>query len=103
MKTDKPACSLFCGPNCGWLGPVDCLEWPLINEGLELFKSEDHPQYQLIKKDVLKSRNRELVQLFDNGVGIHHAGMLRSDRGLTDKLFSEGLLKVLVCTATLTL
>ncbi|KAK1394467.1 hypothetical protein POM88_013523 [Heracleum sosnowskyi] len=53
------------------------------------------------KKDVLKSRNRELVQLFDNGVGIHHAGMLCSDRGLTDKLFSEGLLKVLVCTATL--
>ncbi|KAK1394463.1 hypothetical protein POM88_013519 [Heracleum sosnowskyi] len=66
-----------------------------------LFKSEDHQQYQLIKKDVLKSRNRELVQLFDNGVGIHHAGMLRSDRGLAGKLFSEGLLKVLVCTATL--
>ncbi|XP_074372527.1 DExH-box ATP-dependent RNA helicase DExH14 isoform X1 [Apium graveolens] len=77
------------------------VELAKINEGLELFRNEDHPQYQLIKKDVLKSRNRELVQLFDNGVGIHHAGMLRSDRGLTEKLFSEGLLKVLVCTATL--
>lgn len=24
-----------------------------------------------------KSRNKELVELFDSGVGIHHAGMLR--------------------------
>ncbi|KAK3015088.1 hypothetical protein RJ639_006650 [Escallonia herrerae] len=52
-------------------------------------------------RDVLKSRNKELVQLFEHGVGIHHAGMLRADRGLTERLFSEGLLKVLVCTATL--
>ena len=27
--------------------------------------------------------------------------MLRSDRSLTERLFSEGLLKVLCCTATL--
>ena len=27
--------------------------------------------------------------------------MLRSDRSLTEKLFSAGLIKVLVCTATL--
>ncbi|KAL0384901.1 UNVERIFIED_CONTAM: DExH-box ATP-dependent RNA helicase DExH14, partial [Sesamum radiatum] len=52
-------------------------------------------------KEVLKSRNKELVQLFEYAVGIHHAGMLRSDRGLTERLFSEGLLRVLVCTATL--
>lgn len=42
----------------------------------------------------MKSRNRELVGLFDSGLGIHHAGMLRSDRGLTERLFSDGLLKV---------
>ncbi|KAH6801139.1 U5 small nuclear ribonucleoprotein helicase [Perilla frutescens var. hirtella] len=53
------------------------------------------------KKEVLKSRNRQLVQFFESAVGIHHAGMLRADRGLTERLFSEGLLKVLVCTATL--
>lgn len=46
------------------------------------------------QKDVMKSRNRELVGLFDSGLGIHHAGMLRSDRGLTERLFSDGLLKV---------
>lgn len=49
----------------------------------------------------MKSRNKQLVGLFDNGIGIHHAGMLRADRALTERLFSDGLLKVLACTATL--
>ncbi|XP_074317082.1 DExH-box ATP-dependent RNA helicase DExH14 [Silene latifolia] len=71
------------------------------SDNLELFQNETHPQFHLIKKEVVKSRNKELVQLFDSGFGIHHAGMLRADRGLTERLFSEGLLKVLVCTATL--
>eukprot|EP00897_Mesotaenium_endlicherianum_P001872 jgi/Mesen1/1712/ME000138S00568 len=66
-----------------------------------LFDCADHPMFGLMKKDVAKSRNRELAELFDSGLGIHHAGMLRSDRTLTERLFSEGLLKVLVCTATL--
>ncbi|KAL9254447.1 DExH-box ATP-dependent RNA helicase DExH14-like protein [Drosera capensis] len=52
-------------------------------------------------KEVMKSRNKEVVGLFDSGFGIHHAGMLRADRGLTERLFSSGILKVLVCTATL--
>lgn len=68
---------------------------------LEFFSNEDDPQFSLVKKEVGKSRNRELVQLFDFGFGIHHAGMLRADRGLTERLFSAGHLKVLVCTATL--
>lgn len=71
------------------------------NGELELFMNDTHPQLELMKREVLKSRNKELVKLFEYGIGIHHAGMLRSDRGLTERLFSEGLLKVLVCTATL--
>ncbi|KAI3463912.1 hypothetical protein Pfo_020575 [Paulownia fortunei] len=71
------------------------------HEDFDLFTNASHPQQGLIKKEVLKSRNKELVQLFEYAVGIHHAGMLRADRGLTERLFSEGLLRVLVCTATL--
>ncbi|KAM6593870.1 DExH-box ATP-dependent RNA helicase DExH14 [Cannabis sativa] len=70
-------------------------------EDLELFSNDTHPQSSLIKKEVLKSRNKDLVELFGFAVGVHHAGMLRADRGLTERLFSDGLLKVLVCTATL--
>lgn len=61
----------------------------------------ENPLYGMMKKEVAKSRNRELGELFQSGFGVHHAGMLRSDRNLTEKLFSEGLIKVLVCTATL--
>ena len=48
-----------------------------------------------------KSRSRELQQLFAKGLGVHHAGMLRADRTLTEQLFEAGLIKVLCCTATL--
>ncbi|XP_075100776.1 DExH-box ATP-dependent RNA helicase DExH14 [Nicotiana tabacum] len=67
----------------------------------ELFTNDEHPQYEILKREVFKSRNKEVVQLFEHGIGIHHAGMLRADRNLTERLFSQGLLKVLVCTATL--
>ncbi|KDO30337.1 hypothetical protein SPRG_05048 [Saprolegnia parasitica CBS 223.65] len=50
---------------------------------------------------VLKSRNRELQEFVGHACGIHHAGMLRSDRNLTEQLFENGQLRVLCCTATL--
>jgi activating signal cointegrator complex subunit 3 len=34
-------------------------------------------------------------------MGIHHAGMLRGDRKLSENMFAEGAIKVLCCTATL--
>ena len=37
--------------------------------------------------------HRELAELAVDGVGIHHAGMLRSDRNLVERLFREGLIK----------
>ncbi|GAU12731.1 hypothetical protein TSUD_122230 [Trifolium subterraneum] len=77
------------------------VELARMNEDLELFNNDTNPHYFFMKKEVIKSRNKDLVQLFESGMGIHHAGMLRSDRGLTERLFSDGLLKVLVCTATL--
>ncbi|KAL6580046.1 activating signal cointegrator 1 complex subunit [Orobanche minor] len=77
------------------------VEMASIHEDFDLFTNASHPQQGLMKREVLKSRNKQLVQLFNNAVGIHHAGMLRADRGLTERLFSEGLLRVLVCTATL--
>lgn len=42
-----------------------------------------------------------MKEMFPEGFGIHHAGMLRSDRSLMESSFSKGHLKVLVCTATL--
>lgn len=60
--------------------------------------SEIHGQF---KQEVSRSRSGELKQLFNNCLGAHHAGMLRGDRNLTEKMFASGALRVLCCTATL--
>ena len=57
--------------------------------------------WELSRIDVGRSKNKEIKELFDNGFSVHHAGMLRSDRNLAERLFAEGHIKVLCCTATL--
>ena len=47
------------------------------------------------------SRNKQLRELFPSGFAIHHAGMLRQDRNLVERFFANGLVHVIVCTATL--
>ncbi|XP_043925219.1 activating signal cointegrator 1 complex subunit 3 [Protopterus annectens] len=65
------------------------------------FEPNQGPDFGYAEKQVQKSRNKQLRELFPDGFGIHHAGMLRPDRSLVEQLFSQGLVKVLVCTATL--
>lgn len=60
-----------------------------------------HMQYGYFQQQVQKSRNKQVQMIFDKGFGIHHAGMLRSDRTLTEKMFLAGVVPVLCCTATL--
>ncbi len=45
--------------------------------------------------------DRDLKDLMPYGFGIHHAGMSRADRSSVEDLFTDGMLQVLVCTATL--
>ena len=51
--------------------------------------------------EVNKSKNPEVKELFSKGFGCHNAGMLRADRSLVERAFAAGVIKVLVCTATL--
>ncbi|XP_015183023.1 PREDICTED: activating signal cointegrator 1 complex subunit 3 isoform X2 [Polistes dominula] len=69
------------------------------NETQKLFVSD--AQEKIAGRAFSKSRNKYLPDLFSCGLSVHHAGMLRSDRNLVEKYFSEGLIKVLVCTSTL--
>lgn len=68
---------------------------------VDLFDPTGHPQYEQAVKDMKSSRGKELRELLPKGIGIHHAGMARSDRNLIEKLFATSVLKVLCCTATL--
>ena len=63
--------------------------------------ADENPRRAFFKKELQSSRNREMKELFDSGFGIHHAGMLRSDRTLSERMFEAGVTRVLCCTATL--
>ncbi|KAJ3352530.1 activating signal cointegrator 1 complex subunit [Entophlyctis luteolus] len=65
----------------------------------ESVKEDVH--YANAVKEMAKSRNKELKELFGSGFGIHHAGMLRSDRNMVEKFFEKDFIRVLCCTATL--
>ncbi|KIY73738.1 Sec63-domain-containing protein [Cylindrobasidium torrendii FP15055 ss-10] len=81
---------------------AQALQETAAKEGItDAFLCEDHPQYAFLRRDVGQSRNKEMKQLFDHGFGIHHAGMSRSDRNMTERLFEARAIKVLCCTATL--
>ncbi|CAI5759731.1 unnamed protein product [Candida verbasci] len=69
---------------------------------LGLFDCSENESFQKYSKEAMRTnRSRELKELFPKGFGTHHAGMLRSDRNLTEKMFESGAIKVLYCTATL--
>lgn len=74
-------------------------ELALKNDTLKYFISDGQAKH--INKAFAKSPNKSLGELFNSGLSIHHAGLLRSDRNLVEKYFADGLIKVLVCTATL--
>jgi replicative superfamily II helicase len=65
------------------------------------FIEEESNQLIFAKKEVAKSKNKDLRNFFDFGFGIHHAGMLRSDRNLVERLFGQGHIRVLCCTSYL--
>ncbi|KAK5922855.1 hypothetical protein CgunFtcFv8_020084 [Champsocephalus gunnari] len=65
------------------------------------FQPNQGADYGHCEKQIQRSRNKEMKEMFPEGFGIHHAGMLRSDRSMMEGMFSKGHLKVLVCTATL--
>jgi antiviral helicase SLH1 len=60
---------------------------------LEIFSCQEDPQFDFYRRDIGRSRNKEMKQLFDYGFGIHHAGMLRDDRNLMERLFEAKVIK----------
>lgn len=77
------------------------MEFAKKDNQLDSFDCSEHPRYHVYKRDMAQSRNREMKQLFEKGFGIHHAGMLRSDRSMMEKMFEDGAIKILCCTSTL--
>ncbi|KAI9220719.1 Sec63 Brl domain-containing protein [Blastocladiella britannica] len=56
---------------------------------------------QVLNLEVENVQDKDLKELLPYGIGIHHAGLTRSDRTLVEELFGDGHLQVLCSTATL--
>ena len=68
-----------------------------VAEGtLDDYICQDPPRWGIFRRNIGESQNKEMKQLFDDGFGIHHAGMLRSDRNLMERMFQERVIKVRV-------
>jgi antiviral helicase SLH1 len=73
---------------------MNLLETATLEGSMSNFSCEDHPQWTFFRRNIGESRNKEMKRLFDNGFGIHHAGMLRSDRNMMEKFFEARAIKV---------
>jgi antiviral helicase SLH1 len=69
-------------------------EMAITDGSPEFFKCDEHPLWAQFRNEVGQSRNKEMKFLFDNGFGIHHAGMLRSDRNVMERMFENKAIKV---------
>ena len=61
----------------------------------------DAASREVLNEEAQGVQNLDLKDLLPYGFGIHHAGMSRADRTSVEELFAEGMIQVLVCTATL--
>lgn len=71
-------------------------EAALLEGNIDDFTCEDHPQFPLFRRSIGESKNKEMKMLFDSGFGIHHAGMLRSDRNMMERMFEARAIKVTI-------
>ncbi|GJQ12549.1 hypothetical protein GpartN1_g4340.t1 [Galdieria partita] len=62
---------------------------------------DDSDQKSTDQIKVAQFKSSDLREFVPSNVAIHHAGLLRSDRSYVEELFRQGLLRVVICTATL--
>lgn len=70
------------------------------NHEIDQFAPEESTKNRYVK-EMAKNRDKDIKEIFQYGFGVHHAGLARTDRNLTEIMFKDGAIKVLCCTATL--
>lgn len=70
------------------------------NHEIDLFAGNS-PIRDSYARQMTNNKDRDIKELFQAGFGVHHAGMSRSDRNLSERMFKDGAINVLICTATL--
>jgi pre-mRNA-splicing helicase BRR2 len=70
-------------------------------ETITQFVKPDGAHREILNTEAGNVKDSNLRDLLPFGFAIHHAGMTREDRGTVEDLFRDGIVQVLVCTATL--
>ncbi|SCU90412.1 LADA_0F03884g1_1 [Lachancea dasiensis] len=73
----------------------------LDEENLKYFVKSEPGSREIVQREAETVSDTSLAELLQHGFGVHHAGLSKSDRSLSEDLFADGLLSVLVSTATL--
>lgn len=73
----------------------------LETDNINKLKPQEAGSKEILVSESNNVKDPNLRQLLEYGIGIHHAGLTREDRSLSEDLFADGLLRVLVSTATL--
>lgn len=77
------------------------IEKAIEEEIIDQFLKSGTASHEIIQEELLSIVEKDLSSILEHGLGIHHAGMVRSDRQRVEALFEAGHIKVLVSTATL--
>lgn len=71
-----------------------------LNEGL-LIGNKRIEYSEILKEELNKIQNPDLKRLIPFGIGMHHAGLSKSDKEMVEVYFNSGYLQVIVSTSTL--
>lgn len=70
-------------------------------EATDHFLKPGTASHEIIQTELSNVGSKDLREIMEYGLAIHHAGLTRSDRELVEALFEKGHIRVLLSTATL--
>ncbi|CCG83995.1 protein of unknown function [Taphrina deformans PYCC 5710] len=73
----------------------------LENDTIQRILKSDAASREILTREAEAVKDAGLRELLPYGLAMHHAGMSKADRTTAEDLFAEGLVQVLVSTATL--
>merc|ERR550514_2177378 len=77
------------------------LEMALEKDTLSKFLQEDSASREILATECDAMKTNDLKEMIPFGIGVHHAGLPKTDRKLVEDLFADKHVQVLVSTATL--
>jgi pre-mRNA-splicing helicase BRR2 len=76
-------------------------DWAITKNLLGSLSGINTVSKEILQHEATTAYTYNLKDLLNCGIGIHHAGLPRTDRKLIEDLFGDGHIRLLISTATL--